>query len=420
MSFFFVFLYIVLFIVALRSDRIAVVVFIAHLPIKALIHTNGTIPLNDFFSLIMLYHLLKCKTFPEQERVNMKLRKLLIRFLTLSAVVIYATNLKYIYIRDGIIESIPSHLLHGIILSISIIDIALIVRKYLWCSVYQNCIDRGFMISSAFLSLSVFFSAQLYGLGLDFSNEEAALSERTAGLFADGDCNGLAGFLCLSCAIILFYRCLKNARITLRVWGILILNTCAIFYTQSRMGFLCIVALLFYYYFILSKGKTQLSNAIYLIFIALIVFFFTDLSSGVFARISEHSLSSEFSDDQGRSAIWGMYLDYMLSAPKNILLLGTDRMPFNIVPHNFYIYTLFVDGLLVSILFVVMQLIVSFKSAKFLGYKYIMPINILTIIPMFFLTSGTIIYYYVLAINLLSVLATKKRNYKYQSNFTNR
>lgn len=404
MNSFFVLLYIVIFLIAIQNKKFAIIVFIAHMPIRALVHSLGTIPLNDYLSFIVLYHLVFNPRRSHNDSINIKLRNSLIFFLILSVIIIYVTDMRYIYIRDGHISSILSHILHGIVISINAFDIVLIIKYYIGSPVYQSCIDKGFIISSTILSLSTFLSERLYSIGLNFASEEIALADRTAGLFADGDCNGLAGFLCLSTAIIIFVRTIKHIKISFPIWCVIILNVSAIFYTQSRMGFICIIAILLYYLFFLSKGKNTLSTCIYLSLAVVIIFFLTDLSSGVIERLIENDVSSEFSGEIGRSAIWGMFMTYMFSSPLNILFWGANLMPFDIVPHNYYIYIFFVNGLFAAIIYILAQLFVSVRAMNILGYKYVLPINLLTIIPMFFLTSGSIIFYYVIAIALIGTL----------------
>ena len=302
--------------------------------------------------------------------------------------------------HSGVLTSLPSHILNAIILILTTWNILWIIVKYAWDDDIRKVVFYGFVISSAILSISLFFSQELYQLGFTVT-EEVAYSERPNGLFADGDCNGLAGFLCLSSAFILFYNHVRLKSISRTSLIVLFLNGSAILYTQSRMGFICLLALLSYYFLFLTKNSKKLSFLFYAVCCFLILFSFTDLYSGVMERLQEGDVRDEFNGDEGRSAIWGMYLEYMRLSPLSNILWGADKMLFDIIPHNYYIYTYFVSGIIIAGVFVYVQVYNLIICTHIQEKKYIFPLIVLTVIPLFFLTDSTIISYYVLSAGII-------------------
>ena len=406
------FFYLILFVVSLRNSKYAVMVFIAHLPILPLIHTNGTIPLKDYITAITFFYLFILDKKGNYNIVNIRFFKSLSILLLVTAIITYINDIKFILIHTGSLTSVPSHILNAIIVVISILNIIKIIIKSYSDTDFRKRVYLGFALSSSILAVSLFFSKELYELGFQIS-EEVAMSERPSGLFADGDCNGLAGFLCLSSAFILLYNYLNKRNIPKSVIVILLLNSSAILYTQSRMGFICLVALLAYYTVFVSDSSKRISSLIYVFLgIVIVLFVFSDLYLGVLERMQEGNVRNEINGDEGRSVIWGMYLEYMFASPQRNLLWGADKMIFDIVPHNYYIFTFFVSGVFTAIIFIVTQLTVSIKCTKVLGVKYMFPLVTLTVVPLFFLTDSTIIYYYVLSVGLIGSLKFQTLNCK--------
>ena len=116
----------------------------------------------------------------------------------------------------------------------------------------------------------------------------------------------------------------------------------------------------------------------------------------------ETSISSEIaSGDEGRSAIWLFYLDYMFSSDLSTILFGADKFIYKLVPHNFFIYVFFMEGLLISIfaVWLIFRTFIVFINLDLV--KYILPIFLSMFTSLFFLTSGFVIYYYILICGLL-------------------
>ena len=408
-------IYIILFIWSFRNSKFAIMVFIAHLPIVPLIHTNGTIPLNNFLSVIVFYHICVSNRLAKYPSIDTRVAKTLVILLVMTTVTSFCNDIKFVMMHYGVLTSLLSHILNAIILMLTTWNILCIIVKHTWDEKIRKSVFYGFVISSAILSISLFFSQELYQLGFTVT-EEVAYSERPSGLFADGDCNGLAGFLCLSSALILFYNHIALNNISRISLIVLLLNSSAIFYTQSRMGFICLLSLITYYVLVLAKKSKRMSFLFYAFCCFLILCSFTDLFSGVIERLQEGDVREEFDGDQGRSAIWVMYLEYMRLSPMNNILWGADRMIFDIVPHNYYIYTYFVSGIIIAVLFVYVQVHNSIICTHILGIRYVLPLIILTVIPLFFLTDSTIITYYVLAVGIIGSEHFNLHNRMYQYN----
>ena len=402
-------IYLTYFVVSVRNVLFAIMIFIAHLPIVPLIHANGTIPLNDFFSIIVFYHLFFSKKIVVRASLDKNVAKGLSVFLVVTAIVSYINDIKFIIMHDGILTSVPSHILDAVITSITVVNILHLLSKSMWNVEIRRNIYRGFLISSFILSISLFYSEELYLLGFKIS-EEVAFSERPSGLFADGDCNGLAGFLCLSIAIILWYNKLVKNSISKTVMFIVMLNSSAVLYTQSRMGFLCLISLIVYYVFILQDIRKSIPSLFYMVIGCIILLVFTDVFTGVLERLQGANVRNEVNGEEGRSLIWGMYLDYMFNSSQWNILWGADKMIFDIVPHNYYIYSFFVSGILFAILLILCQIYASMKCSLVMGHKIILPLNLLTIIPLLFLTDSTIIFYYVLSVGLIASIVYSGKN----------
>lgn len=405
MNFLVYLLYGILFVLSFRNARFAIMVFIAHLPIVPLVHTNGTVPLNNILSIIVFFHLFVSNRFIKYPSLDAKVSKSLVILLVVSTFISYCNDIKFAIMHSGVLTSLPSYILNAIILIFTTLNILNLIAKCIWDDDIRKYVLYGFILSSVILSISLFFSKELYNLGFTIS-KEVAYSERPNGLFADGDCNGLAGFLCLSSALILFYSHIRLKEIPRTSLMVLLINSAAVLYTQSRMGFLCLVFLFAYYILVLTKSSQKLSYLFYVMCCVILLFSFTDLFSGVIERLQEGNVRDEFNGEEGRSAIWGMYLEYMRLSPWNNILWGADRMIFNIIPHNYYIYTYFVNGIVVAGIFVYVQVYNSIICTRLLGLRYMLPLILLTVIPLFFLTGSTIISYYVLSVGIIGSLHT--------------
>lgn len=390
--------YLCLFTLAITKFKCALFIFIAHIPIVPLMHIKGTIPFSSYFSIILAAHFLINKKNVDMDNIlDRKVVKKYLLYFVIFAAVIFLNGIKFSILRGGHLTSIPSHILTAIIAGLACINYSFIFKLVLKDGHYRNLVSNAIIVSSVILSSSVIFTQQLGAMGMTIT-EYSLESGRSSGLFAGGDCNSLAGFLCMVISFMLVKTNLTIGKFNIVNAGILLLFAIIILLTASRMGFLIMVGL-FVFYFFYQRSSFSVKNIFYLLLIIGILLCFSDtFLAPVLERLNAGtSISDEVaSGEEGRSMIWMLYLTYMFSSDANTILIGSDKSIFYLVPHNFFINTFFLNGVIVTLLviYALIKSITFFASQKQL--KHIFPIAAATIISCMFLVDVLMLYYYVL------------------------
>lgn len=380
-------------------------------------HVDGTIPFNDYLTFILLFQILfrrkKMAFFKPFSSENNKISKSLSFCFVVFAIVIYINGLNSSILKEGYLTSVLSRILAALTLIATCINVFYIIRLVINDISYRDLIYKAIVTSALILSFSVLFTQQLYSFGL-LITEYSVETGRSSGLFSGGDCNGLAGFLCLIVSFLFVKMRLCKEKLNIQKTMIILLFVITIFSTASRMGFLTLVGLVAYYILFLQSKNTVGRNVFFTIVIVIIVIVSSDsVLSLVLERMNEGTAIKDevISGEEGRSAIWMLYFNYMLAADIHTVLFGSNKSIFYLVPHNFFINTFFLNGILVTVIFIysMIKTIMIFISQR--CTKYIMPLAVTTIISLMFLTTGLLLYYYILICSLAWSYFDKIKNY---------
>lgn len=413
-----------LYVLSFLYFKYAIFLYVFFLPLRPLIDTRlfGLVPITDLFWLFVLFHFYNKGLIGDAlKRVKyIKPLHALLLFTIVTIFIWFTTSIRAeillqdYYARNISLVWVFFRLIQMCVHIIIFVVMLVIVMDY---SPYRKLVTKAITGSALFVVFSMIFSPQLYLMGfnvreqVDFASLDVT---RVAGLFSHGDVNSVATFLNIVIVLILINITIKKARISFFSGTLLFLLSLGVLITGSRMGFVTLAFIIAYYMFILQplKGKFSISflvNTSFIIMMLLLLAVFTeryDLIGYTFDRIQEQGLIEEITETGHRNIRWRGFINFTLSDISRTLWGSNDiyfafRQGIYRAPHNFFIYTFYINGIFALIIFLwsFYRLWISFIKMKLL--LFFLPLTVVVLISMMIIDSTVFANYYILSLGLI-------------------
>lgn len=294
---------------------------------------------------------------------------------------------------EGHVSSLLSHILFSINLIVTIFCITYILKLVVCNEIYRELVKKALIYSAILLFFSAVFSDELYAMGFNIP-EKSIDTFRSGGLYAGGDVNGLASFYNMVTAFVLINLSHTKDKHRNQKYIILVFLAIATFMTASRMGVSTFVILTVFYIFFVKRNFSVFFSSLLAISIILgIVYFTQTLMPEIMERFSDNSLMVELDKDQegGRVYLWMYYLTYCFSS-QSVLFYGTTNKIAELTPHNFYIYSLYFNGIIIVTFFLILMILYFRMLSKLINIVPILMLSVSLIISLMSLTSSHIIF----------------------------
>ena len=393
-------LYIVLFLLSLTSKKANVFFFVFHLPIVPLVRTLGFIPLDAFFGYILFVRYLMDKHKGVPVELN-RWHKSMIGFLVIAVIVCIINDIKTTRLLVGTLTSPLSHLLLAINFVITAFCINYVFHLVFNQNRYRDLITKALLFGALFLAISVLFSNAFYAMGLNIPLDSVN-NDRGQGFYAGGDVNGLSGYYNMIVALILIDLFQKKGKKTLSHFFWLGILSISIVSTASRMGIITLGVLFVLYLFLQKRNLSGSIGGILVIILIAGIIYFSGGGQLAIDRFQNKGVVNDFDveNNNGRTFLWQYYLNYSFSSTET-LLFGSDKQIYEFTPHNFFVFSLFNNGIIVVSLFIVSLLSFFYNTSKILKFTETLMLFVALVVSLMFLTSNLIIYICVIITVLL-------------------
>jgi len=411
-------LFIISYILCLFSNKATIFFFILFLPLNPILPKEynilGLFSYPMVYAFIVFYHHIINNNFKIFDKKSKDPAFTIIPYLFIVYLIIKLYGNIYDYYQGGLFVSRNDNIIIIILrTTIPIIAYLLIIKDI------KNNIkisEVAIILSTLLILLSIIFYNQLYKIGIRLEESESieyvtTIESRSYGIFDYGDVNSLGTLYNFIIAFILALSSIYKKPLSLIQLIIISISIVGIALTGSRMAI--IILLLTILLYLLNISIINYRNILIITFI-IIIFVYFNLFSYVLERIKLFGISREISPWGGaRFERWILYLNEIFSSPRNLLFGYTNIVYFYGEfrdPHNFIIRSLYMNGIVLTLLWLLMFI----KSYKFfnknLGFKNNIIIFIPIIINMLIISQIDVLFIFYI---LILILYYSNKNYAY-------
>lgn len=413
--------YIVLYLIAINKIEYAIFfhVFFYAMRDVADIQVLSLFKLNAVFIFILFFHFWNRGLVKKLFVFKSNPFKYLVMFAFVYSTVMYLNNIRQSFL---LVDYLHANITIGYMINeivkyfITFINLAVLLKYSLAHDKNRIIVYKAMVSSLVVIVLSIYFAPLLESIGMNargIQGRDVDIEEldRISGLFMGGDVNALSSTLNLIISIMLVNSRIEKRTLSNIEIGIIILLITGVFLTASRMGFLMLVFIFTYYFLFFQtrqgkEGRRIITNTIKLTAGFLVIFLLLENSDRlqlVFQRMSNQGITNEIERDGSRSFRWIGFISFSLD---NLIRasFGSNRLYYAYGggvfrdPHNFFIRTLYLNGIFILSFFVYY----FYKLHNSLKKMNLNKVNLFLIIPMVIsmtiISQISFIYFYLLFI----------------------
>lgn len=349
------------------GDDLIIFLFIVLFPMKSVtisLETSfGYISPDNIIALIAVAYLPWKNKRTWRHKLDGQKKNAVVFFLLFNLFIVYYVVLKNQFVLRT--SEVPT--IKAIINEVVFLIIFLLILKKLNKESVYAAVEKGIILSSILIGISIIFANELTSVGLNpdigqYDSIKKILNRPSGFLFNDAN---VAGMFCVIYFFFILAKILFNRKRNAAYITALIILFLGVINTGSRTSFialLCSLGLL-----LISFQKHIKTARLFLILLGLIgflVFFyfkFGDPMSERFIRLRQQGRFSIAS--LPRIGYWKTYLNEVVKNPEYLVLGNLDPPPINRTPHNYYIMMLYYGGVwIVLAYFTIIRKIMKFKN----------------------------------------------------------
>ena len=402
-------LFIISYIFCLISFKATLFFFILFLPLNSILPKEynifGLFSYVMVYSFFVFYHYIKNKNI----RIKGKLAKdpvisvTSLVFLSYLVMEIYG-NVRDYYNYGLFISQLDNIIIIILRIIIKIIAYLIIIRQIKYninISIYAT------IISIVLIIFSIIFYNQLDAIGIrleegDILNYKNPIESRVAGIYSGGDVNSLGVMYNIFIAFLLSLSSINKKKLSIGEILIIFICILGIAFTASRMAIVSLLLVI-----ISAIRRLSLINYLNIIIVILILFIliYFNIFNYVIERIKSLGLIQQVSPQGGgRYERWMIYIKEIFSSPRNMFLGYTNVVYFYGVindPHNFIIRSIYLNGIILTILWLYSFIKSYILFGKNIGYINNLRIFLPIIINILIISQiGAIYNFYILLLIL--------------------
>lgn len=408
--------YLFLYFVAIKNIKYAVFFFVFFLIIKNVVEYKilGLFTFNLVFYLILFYHIIQKGYLLKIFQSSHIYLKPLISFTFVYVLIVCLNDIRQgLLLEDYLKIPMTINTIINIILRnvLGLINFIFLIKFGLRIYEIRNVAYKAMISAVVFLVLTIYFSP-LIDLVYDVTTlvgEDLESFERQVIFFSGGDVNSFSTTINFVLCMILSQTYLTLSKINFRKIVLIILLITGVFFTASRMGFVTMVFVFLYFmlFMQIQKRKGYLNSVFNFLLITLggiTVYFLVEYIETfqlVFQRIIKQGLTDEIESEGLRYIRWIRFLNFSFEDPIRVLF-GSNEILYVYGrgvfrdPHNFFIRTLYLNGIIPVVFFIyyTFKLYVVFKKVSYfkLFIFFIIPI----FISLMIISQTVFILYFVL------------------------
>lgn len=363
----FLFLIAIAWIWRIRGDDLIVFLYIVLFPLRSVIPPSemllGFISPDNIIAIIAVVYLPLKDGRIWRRKLDPQKKNSVMLFVVFDLFFMYYIVLKNQFVLiTPVVPTIKTIINDAIFLILFIFLLKNLDKK----RVYMT-IEKGIIVSSILLGLSIFFADKLFIINLnpdigkyyDFKE----IASRPSGFYYNDP--NVTGMFCVVYFFFILARVLFNQKRNAAYLVALFSLFLGIINTGSRTSFIALFCSLGLMLFSFRRHiKTASFFLIFIGIIGFLLFFYSKFGDPMSERFLKLNQQSRFSiTSLSRFEYWKIYLKEIAKKPDFLVLGNLDPPPINRAPHNYYITMLYFGGVwIVLAYFALIRRIMKFKN----------------------------------------------------------